>query len=121
MGPGRGRDQENAVRLRVQRHCPRAGLSRDCLHDGEYGSGVSSCSTVSVPSWPLELKAQPVAGVKRGGIRAIADGRRRDNCAGIGIDHRHLAAVADGEQAAAFGIHREARTATLGRRHGQSP
>ncbi len=100
-----GREIDAAVG-RIEGHGASAALCGHVLDDGKARlTGVDHGQR----SFAVRGEGQLVLRVEARGVRTLADFGRGEHLAGIGIHHRHLLAVADGEEMTAGGIDGEAR------------
>ena len=94
-----------AMSSRVDGHGPRSALGRHRLDD-RYLSGVSSCTTVMLPS-PFEVNASWCCRVESAGVDAGADGGGGDDLARFGVYDGHDLVAAAGEESLVHAIDRQ--------------
>src|SRR6266852_2013522 len=101
-----GGGKKDVVSLEVETHSAGGLLRGDILDDGELVRGILvDDGKVAIVAGGEHVTRRRFEGA---GIRAIADGRRGDDLAGIRVHYGHHFFVADGKEAASGDVHGEA-------------
>src|SRR6266849_4459246 len=101
-----GGGKKDVVSLEVETHSAGGLLREDIFDDGELVRGILvDDGKIAIVTGGEHVTRRRFEGA---GIRAIADGRRGDDLAGIGVHDGHYFFVADGKEAASGNVHGEA-------------